>query len=362
MSEFQVRKSNLGESRIVDAGSKDPVIGDNQIMVRVEKFGFSANNITYGVAGDTLGYWQFFPPLDNDTQDWGIIPVWGFAEITASGIEALPIGERIFGYFPPADHLIMEPVDVANDSFFDGSEHRSQLPKGYNLYRRVSAEPGYDRAGDDLRMLLYPLYLTGFALWDLLKENDWYGAKQIVIVSASSKTSIGLGYAIDGDDEAPASIGLTSSGNQSFVADLSLYANTVAYDTLEQEVEMRPTAIVDMAGNADVLGRLHAHLGDNMVKTLNVGLTHWEQQGRDDRINRDRSEFFFAPAQIQKRLKEWGPEAFQARSGKFVQGACMKSLSWLNLKQLNGLEELEQRFGAVLDGSAPPQDGLVIKL
>jgi hypothetical protein len=40
---------------------------------RVEQFGLTANNVTYGVTGDTLGCWRFLPA----TERWGRIPAWG---------------------------------------------------------------------------------------------------------------------------------------------------------------------------------------------------------------------------------------------------------------------------------------------
>ncbi|NRA84799.1 MAG: DUF2855 family protein [Gammaproteobacteria bacterium] len=38
-------------------------------VFEVDKFALTANNITYGMTGDTLGYWLFFPatpPSKND--------------------------------------------------------------------------------------------------------------------------------------------------------------------------------------------------------------------------------------------------------------------------------------------------------
>ena len=61
---------------------------------------------------------------------------------------------------------------------------------------------------DKERMLLRPLFITGFCLWDALQQNDWYSARQVVIVSASSKTSIGLAYALRDDASSPPVIGI----------------------------------------------------------------------------------------------------------------------------------------------------------
>jgi len=361
MKQFQITKSDMAESRFVDTADGEMEPGDGEIVVAVERFGFSANNITYAVAGDRLGYWQFFPPMGGNAEGWGVVPVWGFAEVAKSNVEDLPVGERLFGYFPPATHLNMKPDGISPAHFFDGAAHRSELPRGYNVYRRVNAEPGYDKAHDNLRMLLFPLYLTSFVLWDQLKENDWYGAEQIILTSASSKTSIGLAYALHGDDNAPPVVGLTSTSNSGFVEGLGSYDEIIAYDDIESAVATKPTVIVDMAGNGTVLGNLHKHLGDAMIKTINVGMTHWGGERGNEDINRERSEFFFAPSRIQQRMKEWGAAEFDAKSTGFVREAMARSAVWLKLSVQEGLDGFETVFADTRNNKVPPDLGIVIK-
>ncbi len=262
MAEFQVRKNAIVERRIVDTPAPAPLT-DGEVRMTVERFGFSANNITYAAVGHQIGYWQFFPPSGGDVNDRGVIPVWGFAVVAESKCEGIQAGERIFGYFPPADSLLVRPTRVETATFIDSSPHRASLPAGYNTYRRVAGEPDYNPAFDNERMLLWPLFITSFCLWDALQQKDWYGAQQLVIVSASSKTAIGLAYASHADSDAPRTVGLTSQRNLDFVANLPPYDSAVCYDDLSDIDENIPTVIVDMAGNADVLGRLYEHLGEN---------------------------------------------------------------------------------------------------
>ena len=75
MSEFQVLRSDLKVNRIVDGATADTPLAPDEVLLKVERFAFTANNVTYGVAGDQIGYWQFFPPAGGDS-DWGILPVW----------------------------------------------------------------------------------------------------------------------------------------------------------------------------------------------------------------------------------------------------------------------------------------------
>lgn len=361
MKEFQVKKTDLYNTRIVEADGPD-TLANGMVLARIERFSFTANNITYGVAGDQIGYWQFFPPHGPDADQWGVLPVWGFAEVIESATPEIEVGERLYGYFPPAETLLMQPVSVRPGQFIDGVAHRSALPQGYNVYRRLQAEPGYDPAFDAYRALLFPLHLTSFCLWDSMKDNDWYGADQVVIISASSKTSIGLGFAMSKDADAPQTIALTSARNADFVKKLGYYGSTVTYDDLEAIDVTRPTVIVDMSGNGELLGELHQRLGDQLKRCLNVGLTHWEEGAANPHINKERSEFFFAPGHIQKRLKDWGPETFGEKSNAFLKQSVLASQSWLNVREVSGIEGLAEHYLSVCDGKLAPEDGLVIKI
>lgn len=360
MAQFQVNRSNLAETRTVEAPAA-PELVEGDIRVKINRFAFTANNITYAAAGDMLGYWQFFPPLGENSDGWGVIPVWGFAQITESRVESLPVGERLFGYFPPADQLVMSPQSVSEQRFVDGAKHRAKLPPGYNLYRRVAAEPGYDRSMDNERMLLWPLFITSYCLWDALQFNNWYGAQQVIVISASSKTSIGLAYALHDDKTAPPAVGMTSSRNLDLVTSLGLYDSTMTYDAIEQIDASLPTVIVDMSGNSSVLGRLHRHLGENMKHCINVGITHWEASGENHDINAQRSEMFFAPAHIQMRVKDWGAEVFEEKTASFIKTTVEKSRSWLKLKTLDGLDGLAGIYPDVCAGAVAPDEGIIIE-
>ncbi|HCL47934.1 MAG TPA: DUF2855 domain-containing protein, partial [Rhodobiaceae bacterium] len=102
---------------LVDVGNRaeDFTLGAGEVLAKIERFSFTANNVTYGAVGEQIGYWQFFPPHlpdENGADEWGIVPVWGFAEIVASNNPDIQIGERSYGYFPLADFVKMLPVRV----------------------------------------------------------------------------------------------------------------------------------------------------------------------------------------------------------------------------------------------------------
>jgi len=364
MQEFQIRKDGFVQKRVVEVepAGQGPTIGDGEILLKIDRFAVTANNITYAVAGDRLGYWQFFPPTGSATDGWGMMPVWGFAEVVESNVDGVPVGDRLFGYFPPATHLKMSPVKVTAVRLIDGAEHRSALPAPYNSYSRVNAEPGYNSDMDNERMLLWPLFITSFCLWDALQDNNWYGAEQVVIVSASSKTSIGLAYALAADATSPKAIAITSSRNLGLVNSLDLYQPSVIYESLTDIDAGTPTVIVDMSGNGKVLGRLHTHLGDNMTHCINVGLTHWDETHKSEGIISERSEFFFAPSHIQKRAKDWGPEGFAQKTSAFMQETTLKSRDWLKLTRLDGLQGLADVYEQICGGRIAADQGLIVEL
>ncbi len=188
------------------------------------------------------------------------------------------------------------------------------------------------------------------------------GAGQVIIVSASSKTSIGLAYALDDDTTAPPTVAITSARNLDFVKGLGLYEESVTYDSLTDIDATIPAVIVDMSGNGEVLGRLHTHLGDNMVRCINVGLTHWDEGLAGDGIIKERSEFFFAPTHIQKRMQDWGPDGFAQKTSSFMQETALKSRAWLELKRIDGLQGLADVYEDVCRGRLSPAEGLIIEL
>jgi hypothetical protein len=365
MSQLQLNKANYSKTRIVEQSLSESNLVDQQVLVKIHKFALTANNVTYAVVGEKIGYWQFFPPVEqpgDDVDEWGVLPVWGFAEIVASKHPHIPVGERLFGYFPPASHFIMTPSKLSETSWVDASPHRSHLPAGYNMYRRVEHEPGYNANTENDRMLLYPLHITAFVLYDYFQDNDWFKAEQIIIISASSKTSTGLAYGIAADNNAPTQIGLTSTHNLEMVKNLKVYDEALSYEQITQIDASKPTVIVDMSGNGVVLNTLHKHLGDNMQFCSNVGVTHWHQSNMGPDFIRDRSQMFFAPSQIQKRLKDWGPQGFDAKSREYMSMTITKSREWLKTKEIIGLEGMAEIFPALCDGKIPADEGLIVNL
>src|SRR5436190_504168 len=215
------------------------------LLVKVDRFAFTANNITYAVLGDELKYWQLFPAPNG----FGNIPVWGFGEIIASRHPNVAVGERLFGYFPMATHLVIEAAGVSKRGLRDGAAHRQGVAPVYNAYARVGGDPAYAGRQGDYQALLRPLFMLSFLVDDLLAENEFYGARRVMLSSASSKTAFGLAHLLHGRHGIEV-IGLTSAPNADFVNSLGCYHEVVTYDRVSSLPSDSPVALVDMAGNS----------------------------------------------------------------------------------------------------------------
>ena len=367
MKQFQVNKKELSKYRVVQ--SEDLPLTQAGVTFEVERFAFTANNLTYFMMGDKLGYWQFFPPINshstknNNEENWGVIPVWGIGKVTASSVEGVDIGSRYFGYFPPATHLHMDSVTFAQNNLIDTSAHRRPLPQGYNLYRPLDSHADEMQTHrESLQMLLWPLYITSYCLWDLIDQCNMPKPKQVILLSASSKTSLGFAYALRKDDYHV--VGVTSGKSQKFVEGLDVYHQVVCYDNLD-DIASKSSIVVDMSGNNKIKLRLKNRLGDDLMRYVQVGLTHWQDAKADEASSNTletsdkEDEFFFAPAHIQTRMAELGASVFHARSGAFVKEAMMWTASWLTVKNQRSIDSLASDFESICNGLVPASEGLV---
>ena len=365
--ELQTSKINLTERRIVTTDFNLDDLNEGEIIVEIESFAFTSNNVTYGVAGEMMGYWKFFPSTKDPENIWGCIPMWGFAKIKHSNNKELKNGERLFGYFPASNILVMKPIKVSQKTFIDGQDHRKDLPPVYNNYIRLNNEDSYNKDNDNLRALLFPLHITSFCLCDYLQYEDYLGAEQIIIVSASSKTAIGLAQGLHREKERPEIVGLTSKRNLDFVKDLNSYDHVITYDELDNINIDSPAVMVDMAGNREILGKLHSSLGNKMIKCITVGMTHWDNETTADDtmgqlMNRKRTEFFFAPDHIQKRISDWGTERYNQKTSYFMDTRAEQSKSWMNIKEVSGLDNFLSTYDNVIQGDINPNEGIIVNI
>jgi hypothetical protein len=281
------------------------------VRLRIDCFALTSNNITYGAFGEGMGYWGFFPTGEAGT---GCIPVWGFATVTESRAEGVAAGERFYGYYPIADEVVLHPAAVDAQRFIDGAPHRRELHAIYNTYLRCSADPLYRPDDEEVLALYRPLFTTSFLIDDFLADNGFFGAAEVLVSSASSKTAYGLGFCLATRRAAGGgvpSIGLTSPANLAFTADLGCWDEVVAYADATRLSPAVAAVYVDMSGDAALRRAIHEHWQDRLAYSCSVGGTHWEGLGGGKGLPGPRPVLFFAPAQGKKRVADWGLAGFR---------------------------------------------------
>lgn len=358
---FIVKKNDLKDGKFVE---QDLTLRPGGAILKVEHFALTANNITYAVAGEGMQYWNFFPAPE---AGYGVIPVWGFGTVVESTAEGIATGERFYGYYPFASHVAVEPVRVSGDGFTDGAAHRQPMAAVYNNYKRTSADPLYDAETEAEQMLLRPLFTTSFAIDDMLDDNGYFGAKAVILTSASSKTAYAAAFFLK-KRKGVEVIGLTSRANTMFVKGLGCYDRVVTYENIASLDAGVPVAVVDMAGNPKVRSALHKHCRDNLKFDLGVGITNWDadRSAAAEELPGAKPMMFFAPTQIAKRRKELGTQVFDEKMTSawrdFVATATDQKNPWIRVIRERRAEAAKTLYLQTLAGKTPPANGLVLSI
>lgn len=329
---LEVWKDQIGLARV--ANVEPAAIVEGQARFEVERFGLTANNVTYALFGDRMLYWTFFP---SDADGWGRVPAWGFATVVESRSADVREGGRIYGFVQMGGDLVLTPERVDDQRFQDRSAHRAGLPAAYLSYR--FAEPS---ERDDATMLLQPLLVTA-----ILLARSLEGASRVVFSSACSKTALATTYLLA--RRAVETAGITSSAD--VVSSLGVYDEVVGYDPIEG-LQCGPATFVDLSGNADVRAAVHRHLADDLQASVLVGATHVDAtRSTDDPLPGPEPTFFFAPdhlgdgidTEVLGELLEW-------------------SAGWLEIERHDGPEAVLAAWGEAVRGSLPPTIGLSLSL
>ncbi len=355
MTQILVRRDTISTSEIRDTPTPD--IGPGEILLAVEQFAVTANNVTYAAMGEGMKYWDFFPA----SEGFGIVPVWGHAHVAASNVEGFDIGERVYGYLPMASHLVVSPGAVKPGSFADTSPHRQHLAAVYNQYRRLAADPGHHADREDVRSVFEPLFMTSWLIERMFARENWHGADTLVMTSASSKTALALAHVAKAQSPGIARIGLTSAGNVDFVRDTGLYDRVLPYDGIAALAGANAVS-VDFAGNGAVLRAVHEALGEGLKYSCLVGLTHWDGRGGAGEMPGPKPILFFAPAHMATMLKELGGEGFGRAVSESWGAFAGDAEKLVRIAPVDGLEAGAAAFGALVDNSARPDVATVVRL
>lgn len=364
---IDIDRDDIGKAELVDEAPAP--LASGQIRVHVDLYALTANNITYALFGkpsgllgpdkdgEDQGYWDFFAERGAP----GRLPVWGFATVTESAAAGIEPGDRFYGYYPMASHAVLTAGNVGPGGFTDVTPRRTTLPPLYNQYQRIEALRDYRAADHDYWPIFRPLFLTGWLIADQIEDESDYGAEQILIASASSKTAIGLGHSLRLRAEPrPETIGLTSRANVAALAAESIYDRVIAYEDVMTLNRATPSVFVDMAGNGAVTRAVHSHFGSALKASIVVGKSHWEADAGDAAMPGPARQGFFAPGRVQKRSAEWGGAVFGQKVAEAWLGFMTIAPRLARLDKRGGGAAAQGAYLEMLSGKADPKAGILI--
>ncbi len=349
-----------GRLDTASAGALQP----GRVRVAVRRVALTTNNVTYALFGERMSYWQFFP---SGREGLGVVPVWGFGDVVDSSVPEVAVGARYYGYWPLADAVDLQPTKVSPNGFVDGAAHRAQLPSTYNRY--TAAPPGASADDEAAACIMRPLFGTAFLLTDFLQENDWFGARQLVLSSASSKTAYATAWCVRdalqrGDAPALQLIALTSPVNAAFVRGLGLYDTVLGYDGIASLDASTPTVFADFSGSAEQRTQLHQHLRDSLRHSAVIGATQFSAGAREAPLPGARPTFFFAPDRRRKRLEDWGAAVLAQRvddaQSRFLRQMLSGPAPALRIVRHTGLTAARDVLTELARGRVDPATGHVI--
>jgi hypothetical protein len=359
MVDFLVRRDDPRAFRI-DAG--EPARSDvaaGTVQFEVERFGLTANNLTYAVFADRWRYWDFF----SAPQGWGRVPVWGFGRVHASGVDGVAAGDRFYGYWPMSSRVTLQ-VAAGAGGLVESSAARASLPAVYNRYLRALPQTGFPPEHDDAAAVVRPLFLTGWLIADSLAGVAWHGADVAVLTSASSRTACCTASAIRDHDDPPFLIGLTSASRVASTAGLGLYDEVLAYDQVDALPRDRGIVLVDIAGNSRIRAGIHQMTRDVLRASIMVGATHWTRAGFDGSgLPGPEPVLFFAPSVAGERAAALGPTAFARLIGAaWSTFAVARVPELIEVRHAAGVDALAKAYASFVEGNVDPREGLVFTL
>jgi Protein of unknown function (DUF2855) len=357
---LEVNRAAVGKAQLVTA--EMPALVDGQVRLRIDRYAVTANNVTYAVFGDMLGYWDFFPTGD---PAWGRVPAMGWAQVVESNNTDVPTGGRYYGWYPMAEYLDLTAAATGTGLRDDGPHRLAHAPV-YRAYVDTRHDPLYPTGIDDVAALtdaedrhavLRGLFATAFLADEFFADAEYFGASTAIVLSASSKTAIGFAQRA-AERGVGHVVGLTSPAHVEFVRALGWYDEVVSYDDIAS-LTQRDAVSVDMSGNAAALAAVHDRLSDQLKYSMVIGKSHHDSPLAEVTVG-PKPELFFAPTEITRREEQWGATTYRERLAAALSAFIDGSNRWLDIRQESGPAAAESTWADVFAGTVPPNIGRVV--
>ena len=357
ITQIQVKTDALANTKIKLIDLDETALAPDEIILSIDSFGFSANNITYAALGHGMGYWGFFPA----DEGYGIIPVWGFATVAHSNRADIKVGEKVFGYLPMASHLVVKPLKLNDYGFSDGHPDRKSISPVYDNYLYCKKDPGYNANREPWQLNFRPLFMTSFVLDQFVEQGLEH--EVLILSSASSKTAFGTAFLLQANKQARATqyrvIGLTSASNKALVESLGCYDEVYTYDEIAH-LTKQSTWLLDFAANGKVIGDIQTEIGEQLKKITLIGATDWEAQQKPNK-KALQADIFFAPSLVKSLQQEWGQAVFLEKYAQAWQHVAIALSDTMHEQTYTGEQAINQLYQQTLAGTADTKALNVLK-
>lgn len=253
-----LRDDPLHTMRIVPDPVPEPAQGS--VLLKIERFVLSSNNITYARYGDQLGYWAPFPAREHG---WGRVPAWGTARVIGGDSDLAAPGELFYGYLPMATHVLVEAEPLPSGLRATSPERAEMYP----LYRDMIRMN--DPVDDVVLATTGGVAKTAAHLSDEIRAST---PAQVVFSSATSRTALTTAVVLR--EAGLRVVGLTAADRAKAAARAEAFDEVLSYDELGDLEGVPGTVYVDVAGRAEITAAVARTLGSALARSLQVGATH----------------------------------------------------------------------------------------
>ena len=348
---FAVGRTDLRRTRWQRAAAPSPLAA-GQARLRIDRFALTSNNITYGAFGEAMHYWDFFPTGDAGT---GCIPVWGFATVIES------LRRRAWRSASASTATARWPTrSVLQPGASIGERLLRRRAAPARAARRLQPVPALQqrpalpaRARGRCIALLRPLFITSFLIDDFLADNAFFGARTVLVSSASSKTAYGLGFCLARGAAQPrraASRRPDLAGEPRVHARASAATTTcVAYDDVDAAAAGAPRGLRRHERQRRAArARSTATGSDRLAYSCSVGGTHWEALGGGKGLPGPRPCCSSRRRRSRSASPSGAPSGCSSASrglGGFFDGSPIRQRPWLRVVAGHGREAIESTYG-----------------
>lgn len=338
--------------------------GENQVLLKVDRVALTSNNATYAMLGQQLHYWDFFQSYAPDAQV-GVLPVWGFAEVVESNVEAIAKGERYYGFWPFAQYALVTPEKITESGFLDATPPKPNLALAYRSFQKLS---GLSPKQECFNALFRPLGTTAWLLAnELAKKVATHGVSQVILSSASSKTALAtagiLKAILQSTNQTVKLTGLTSTTNQVFVENTGFFDDVSLYDDVNTIITSPNSIYVDFSGSVTVRNAVHQRFQANLFESINVGATDWlgvtKKQAQE--LPGPTPYMFFAPTVYQETAKAIGPAKVASEIEKSMQflGPMADNMT---IKEVISEADITAVWDSLLAGKIAANEAIILRL